>query len=76
MEAKDISTPILSEIKTLEIKPEGRYLLVLPKSSAGTEAELTQLNEALKNLFGSARVLAIFVNEISDVKIAALMEEK
>ena len=66
----------LQPAKVLKIKPKGRYLVIFDKADAGGEHELTQLNESLKDLFGSAKVLAIFTKDVNSVKIAELIKEE
>ena len=66
----------LKPAKVLKIKPKGKYLLIFDKEDAGNQNELVELNERIKELFGNARVLAIFSKDVDSVKIAELMEVK
>ena len=65
-----------TKAKVLNIKPKGRYLLIFDKGDAGDDRSLTELNKRLEDLFGSAKVLAIFTKDVNNVKIAELMEVK
>lgn len=66
----------ISKAKAFRINPKSRYLLIFDKADAGSDAELTQLNQALTNLFGKSKILAIFAKDIDSVKVAELVEEK
>lgn len=66
---------IIEKAKAFKINPKGRYLLIFDKADAGDDASLTQLNQALTNLFSPAKVLAIFAKDIDSVKVAELVEE-
>ena len=63
----------ITPAKAIEIKPNGKYLLIFNKD-ASSDRELTLLNEALKNLFGKTQVLAIFVEDIDKLKFGEVVE--
>ena len=66
---------IIEKGKAFKINPKSKYLLVFDKADAGDDASLTQLNQALKHLFGETKVLAIFAKDINSVKLAEIVEE-
>ncbi|MBK9272895.1 MAG: hypothetical protein IPM48_15025 [Saprospiraceae bacterium] len=66
----------LHPAKILKINPKGRYLLIFDKEDAGDQKSLVELNIQLRELFGRAKVLAIFVKDINSVKITELIENE
>lgn len=61
-------------VKALEIKPNAKYLLIFPEPKEKDKGSLQQLNTALQELFQS-QVVAIFVHDVNEVKIAELVKE-
>ena len=61
----------LNKAKVLEIKKDGRYLLIMPKDS-----QLTKIAPAIEKLFGKSKVLVLAVNDVNEIKIAELLKEK
>lgn len=61
----------LQEGKIFELKENAKYLLVFPTVEKG---DLEGLNDVLSKFFGEKKVIALFVNDINDVKIAELLE--
>lgn len=61
----------LSPGTVFEIKPNGRYLIILPEN-----AELKYIEPAIKDLFGDAKVLVLAARDVSQIKIAELLNEK
>lgn len=60
--------------KGFEIKPKGKYLIILDRADAGHQNDLVEFNERLSELFGKTKVLAIFLKDMNNVKIAELIE--
>jgi len=65
---------IIEKVKVLKINPKGRYLLIFNRRDVD-RGDLSYLDKALKEFFGEAKVLAIFADQATDVKIAELIEE-
>lgn len=57
--------------KVFEMKDDAKYLLIFPATDHG---DLASLNKILGKFFGDKKVLALFVNDVNDVKIAELLE--
>ena len=60
--------------KAFEIKENGKYLLVFDRDNT-PESELINLNSALKSFFGKTPVIALFVKDLTSVKIAELLKD-
>lgn len=65
---------IIEKAKAFRINPRAKYLLIFHRQD-NTKGDLTYLDRALKEFFNGA-VLAIFADEITDVKLAELVEEE
>lgn len=57
-----------------ELKPDGKYLLIVNRKDVD-KGDLKQLDPALKAFFGETKVMAIFADQMTDIKIAELLEE-
>lgn len=64
----------ITTAKSFKINKKSKYLLVF-KSNKKDNRDLTQLNEALKNLFGDGQVLALFHDEFTELKVYELTQE-
>lgn len=53
----------------INIKPGGKYLLVLPK-----DAQINKIAPAVAKFFDPIPVFVLAVNEVTDVKIAELLD--
>jgi hypothetical protein len=67
----------LQPATTLHIVPGHNYLIIFPKT-AETENEnnLAQLNRALLKLFEGSKVLALFADQVNDIKIAEVFRDE
>ncbi len=65
---------IIETAKALEIKPNAKYLLIFPNPPDNKSGNLSQIDKALQNIF-DGQVLALFVKDVTDVKIAELVKE-
>lgn len=65
---------IIEKAKVLRINPKARYLLIFNRKDVD-KGDLSHLSTALREFFGEAKVLAIFADQATDVKIAELIEE-
>lgn len=70
MPGKEKTIIQVAEGKVFEIKPNGKYLLILPQLNVNSD-----LNAALLKFFGKKQVLAVAVDDVNEVKIAELLEE-
>lgn len=62
---------IIEPSKAFKIDKKGKYLLILPK-----DAKLKALAPAIGKFFAPAPVFVLAVNDVNDIKIAELLEEK
>lgn len=56
-------------MKVLEIKENGKYLMILPK-----DARIKEIAEALQEFYSPTKFFCLAVNDVNDIKIAELVE--
>ena len=59
----------LQEGKIFNIESSGKYLVIVPK-----DAQIKELANALGKFMKPAKLFVLAVNEVSDIKIAELLE--
>jgi hypothetical protein len=57
----------------LKINPSGKYLLIFHRTNYD-KGDLSILDKALQEFFKPAQVMAIFADQVTDVKIAELLK--
>lgn len=60
--------------KAFKINPKAKYLLIFNRKDTD-KGDLRALDKALREFFGEAKVLAIFADQLTDVRLAELTEE-
>lgn len=55
--------------KVFKLEPNGKYLVIVSK-----DAEIKQLSAALGEFMKPAKLFVLAVNQVSDIKIAELLE--
>jgi len=71
MSTKLNSKLIPQDTRYIPIKKNGKYLVILPK-----DANIKAIAPALATFFNPTPVFVLAVNDVTDVKIAELLEEK
>lgn len=61
----------IKKANVFELKPEGKYLLILPK-----DAKVKEISSAIGRFFEPAKVFVLAVNNVTEIKIAELLEEE
>jgi len=61
---------IPQDTRYIPIKKDGKYLVILPK-----DANIKQISQALAKFFAPVPVFCLAVNDVTDVKIAELLNE-
>ena len=61
----------LQEGKIFKIESTGRYLVIVPK-----DAEIKQLANALGRFMKPSKLFVLAVDQVSDIKIAELLENE
>ena len=65
----------ITGVDAFKIKRNAKYFLVF-KSNKKSTRDLTLLNDALRKFFGEGKILAIFADEFSELKMYEIMEDK